>query len=352
MSFNELLTEVDSGLKGLNRGFPTGHERAAKSITIRKNQYMVIGGSTGSGKSSYLDDMLVLNPVEHFLKNRDGNSRLKILYNSMERSKKYKLARWVCRRIFLDHGIKISVGRLFGWFGTITKDEHDLFLMYQDYLGEVEEIVEIYEGSENPVGLAKRVHDYALRNGKVEEVGEYKKVYIPNDPNLVTQIIGDHVGLTKTTKDCPTKKQAIDRVSADNVHFRDFYGFSPTIVQQYNRNLGDGSKGKDITPQLSDFAETSQTTHDADLVLALFDPIRFKLDESDGYKPGKFRDLEGGKRFRSLRILKASMGPDDLVVGMAFQPSLGIFKELPKSKDVTEDTYKRVINDQYFRYGV
>jgi hypothetical protein len=50
----------------------------------------------------------------------------------------------------------------------MTKDEHDLFLHYEDYMNELSEIVTIIDGPENPVGIAKELKDYALQRGEIE----------------------------------------------------------------------------------------------------------------------------------------------------------------------------------------
>jgi hypothetical protein len=53
--------------------------------------------------------------------------------------------------------------------------------------------------------------------------------------------------------------------------------------------------------------------------------------------------------YRSVKILKNSYGSDDIRVGLAFQPILGIFAEMPKIQDTTDSTYQTIINNTYFR---
>lgn len=70
----------------------------------------------------------------------------------MERSKTYKLSKWVSRKIFLDHGVTIPISKILGWTEVMTHDEHDLVMMYEDYINQAMEIVTIIDGPENPVG--------------------------------------------------------------------------------------------------------------------------------------------------------------------------------------------------------
>ena len=268
----------------------------------------------------------------------------------MERSRTYKFAKWISRKIFYDYGVIIPVGKMLGWTEKMTKDEHDLFLSYKDYMDKMEEVITIIDGPENPVGIAKELKEYALQRGKIEQLDEYNKIYIPDDENEITIVIIDHIGLLKTTKDLPTKKQVIDKMSDELRYARDFYGYSPVVVSQFNRDISNPIRIKngDVEPQLEDFKESSQTQDDADVILALFDPMRYKVTDPSGYDLNKLKDEYGAKYFRSVRLIKNSYGEDDIRIGLGFLGQVGMFKELPKRKDITEADYEAVVNKTYF----
>jgi hypothetical protein len=239
MSFQLLKEEVQKGLDGRNGGIPMGFDRLNRYVGIRKSMYYLIGGLTGSGKTSFIDDAFVLNPVDWAMSEEGQKSgiKIKVWYRSMERSRTYKLAKWTSRKIFLDQGIIIPVNKLLGWTEKMTKDEHDLFLMYEDYMTKLEDVVTIIDGPENPVGIAKELKAYALERGEIIQQDKYNKVYIPNDPSEITMVVLDHIGLLKTTRDQPTKKAAIDKMSDELRYARDFYGHSPVVVSQFNRSI-------------------------------------------------------------------------------------------------------------------
>jgi hypothetical protein len=350
MSFEQLKQEVQNGLDGRNNGIPMGFNRLNRYIGIRKSMYFLVGGLTGSGKTSFIDDAFVLNPYDWYIEQKNPGVKLRVIYRSMERSRTYKLAKWVSRKIFLDTGTIIPVSRLLGWTEKMTKDEHDLFLMYEDYMGNMNEVITIIDGPENPVGIAKELKAHALQNGRIEQVDEYNKIYVPNDPNELTIVVIDHIGLLRTTKDQPTKKQAIDKMSDELRYARDFYGYTPVVVSQFNRDINNPIRQKngDVEPQLEDFADSSQTQNDADVVLALFDPLRYKVDDPSGYSINKLKDQYGAKYFRSLRLIKNSYGEDDVRVGLGFMGQIGMFKELPRMKDMTDADYEAVVNKTYF----
>ena len=350
MSFEQLKQEVELGLAGRNNGIPMGFSRLNRYIGIRKSMYFLVGGLTGSGKTSFIDDAFVLNPFDWYINQTDPGVKLKIIYRSMERSRTYKFAKWISRRIFLDHGLIIPVSKLLGWNEKMTKDEHDLFLMYEDYMGRMDDVITIIDGPENAVGIAKELKAHALENGRIEQVDEFNKRYFPNNENEVTIVVIDHIGLLKTTKDQTTKKQAIDKMSDELRYARDFYGYTPVVVSQFNRDISNPIRIKngDVEPQLEDFAESSQTQNDADVVLALFDPMRYKVADASGYDLDKLKDQLGAKYFRSLRLIKNSYGEDDVRVGLGFMGQIGMFKELPKRSHMTDADYEAVVDKTFF----
>lgn len=350
MSFENLRKAVQDGLDGRNSGIPMGFNRLNRYIGIRKSMYFLVGGLTGSGKTSFIDDAFVLNPFDWYISQKDPKIKLRMIYRSMERSKTYKLAKWVGRKIFIDHGIIIPVPKLLGWTDKMTHDEHDLFLMYEDYMEAMNDVITIIDGPENPVGIAKELKAHAEENGEIVQTDKYNKIYVPNNENEVTIVILDHIGLLKLTKDQPTKKQAIDKMSDELRYARDFFGYTPVVVSQFNRDISNPMRIKagDVEPQLEDFAESSSTQNDADVVLALFDPMRYKVEDPSGYNLSKLKDQHGAKYYRSLRLIKNSYGEDDARIGLGFMGQIGMFKELKKQKEMTDADYESVTNKTFF----
>jgi hypothetical protein len=76
--------------------------------------------------------------------------------------------------------------------------------------------------------------------------------------------------------------------------------------------------------------------------------MRYKVQDTSGYDLSKLKDANGAKYFRSLRLIKNSYGEDDARIGLAFMGQVGMFKELPKRKDITDSDYEAVINKTYF----
>jgi len=350
-NFENLRKLVDEGREGKNKGIPMGFDRLNRYIGLRKKMYFLIGGLTGSGKTSLVDDAFVLNPLDWIMSEANVKSqKMHIIYRSMERSKEYKLAKWTARKIFLDTGMILPLSTLLGWVHKIDQEDYDLFLTYEPYIDALESMVTIIDGTENPIGIAKNIKEYALSNGEIIEDGKYGRKYIPQDNNKITMIIIDHIGLLKPTKDFPNKKQRIDKMSDELRHARDFYGFTPVVVSQFNRDISNFARLKsgDVEPQLEDFKDSSSTQDDADVVMSLFDPMRYKVEDPSGYDLSRLRDQWGAKYFRSVRLIKNSYGEDDVRVGLGFLGQVGMFKELPKRKEMTDQDYDEVLDKSFF----
>lgn len=351
--FLDLAGEVADGINGKNSGIPMGFTRLNNHISIRKAIYFLLGGWTGSGKTSLVDDAFVLNPLDYVLLSKDPEIDMHIIYVSQERRKAFKLAKWISRKIFLDTGIVIPVNRIMGWVAKerrLTKDEHNLFLHYEAYIDSLMSKITFLEGPQNPTGVRKFVDSYAAANGNLNNDNKYNPIYTANNPHKIVMIITDTVGLTKGEKEFPKGKPAIDKSSEDKQRFRDLYGYTIVDISQFNRDIANPMRLKngDTEPQLEDFKETGSTQENADVVLSLFDPYRYNVADPSRYELGKLRDKEGRKLYRNLKILKNSYGSDDIRIGLALLPEVGLFKEMPKLNNITDSDYEAILDNTYF----
>ena len=351
--FDDVNNEVTNGLEGRNSGIPMGFDRLNRYVGIRRRIMTLVFGATGSGKSAFVHSAYILHPIDYMLAHPEITIKFKVILFSMERSRVYILAKWVSRRIFLEHGILIPIPKLLGWWEKVrlTKDEHDLFLSTKDYLGELMEIVDIIDGPQNPTGVYKYIKTYAEENGRFEQVDEYTKVYIPNHENEIVEVIEDHLGLTKREKSHTTKKEAIDKLSEYNQWFRDVLNYTPINVSQLTRALSNPmyQKMDNFEPTLDDVKESGAPGEAADMVISLFDPMRYKTNDGSYGDVSKFIDSStGANYFRSLKILKNSYGEDSIRIGCAFHGAIGVLKELPKKDHMDGFDYSELFNGSYF----
>lgn len=350
-AFDDLEEEIKRGLAGKNSGISMGFHKLNKYIGIRKKIYSMIFGASGSGKTAFVHSAFILNPFDWYIeKGRHQGVKLKIPLFAMERGKVYTKAKWLSRKIFLNEGIKIPLAKMLGWWDTkMNHDEHDLVMSYSDYINELCEVVDIIEGGQNPTAIYKYIKKLAEDNGRIEDIDEYHKVYIPNDEGLIVIPIVDHMGLTRTEKGM-SKKEAIDKMSEHLQRARDFYGYSPVIVAQINRNLSNPlhQKLESFEPTVDDIKESGSPGEAADVIMSLFDPKRFGTEDTH-YKVDKFIDpATGANHFRRVKLLKSTYSEDGIGIGMAFQGVTGIFAELPGRKDMEDFDYNKFFTGQYF----
>lgn len=361
--YSGLDKEIEHGLN--QEQISMGFDRLNYHVGLRKATYYLIGGYTGSGKTSFLDDAFVLNPYDFVNSHKNTKGlKLKIFYFSMERRKNYKIAKWISRRIFLDTGKIITANKILGWVSNefkLTFDEHDIVKSYKDYVNfMLNDAVTIIENPQNPMGIKKTIDTYAELNGKKEKIDAHNTIYIPDNEKEHVIVIYDHIGLQKKeTRKYPngdivrlsTPKEIIDQSSEDARKFRDVYGYTIVKVSQFNRDIANPTRIKngDVEPMLEDFKSSGSTQEDAEIVFGLFDPMRYKVPDPSGYNLDKLRNDYGAKMYRSVKLLKNSYGSDDVRIGLAFQPAIGMFKEMPKLQDTTEKTYESIKDNSYFR---
>ena len=352
--YDKVSKEIDKGIAGENQGVTIGFPFLDNYISLRKKIYTVIFAGSGVGKSSFASEAYILNPIDWYLENRHNTKKkLKIHLFSMERSSTYMVCKFLSRKIFLDQGVTIPISKMLGWGkDKLTSNEHDYVAFYKDYLGEFEEIVKIYDGAINPTGIYKIIKEFAHQNGKVEQVSEFEKRYIENDPNLITQIMVDHQSRLRTEQGLNTKKDAIDKTSAHLQHARDFYNFSPLMIAQSGRQLSNliySTKIDTFEPTPEQIMDSSLPYFDSDVCISLFDPIYFNTNSPTGHDAARFKDNRtGAKFFRSLKIHKNTFGESDIRKGLVFHGAVGTFKEIPRSQDTPDSIYDDVISTNYF----
>jgi len=235
----------------------------------------------------------------------------------------------------------------------ISQEIYDLVVSTKDYFCELEDVLIVFDGSQNPTGINKYMVQFAKDNG--DSIYQTKKSgsdtidifdkYIPYNPDQYVIIIIDHIALMKKERGFSIKEN-IDKMSEYLIGLRNRYNFIPVVVQQLSRSISttDRFKLDKVEPQLSDFKDTSNTQQDANVVMGLFSPRRYEIGNFRGYDITRLKD-----RFRSLTVLKNRDGVADLRIGLQFIGEVGQFSEIPKAIEFegNPDLYEEVINLKY-----
>ena len=300
----EVLDPVRNAMEGKILQIPTHLDRFKDIVSIKKSIYTVVAGGTGSGKTSLVDDMYVLNPYMWWQANKDKTDvTFKVLYRSMERSRSQKLTKWACWKLYMDYGALLDADTMLGYKKTkINEDVWNAIVMCRDWADEMLDYVDIRDGrttpssynawiinhalkqgtlflsdlegvynAKTPKNYIKRFSDgefITLKNGDKELVCSFTegntqvqmrqntRFYIPDRPNEITVVIADHVGKAVSEPGLTTDKQVIDAVSGYNSDARDIFGYSPVLVSQLNRDIANIQRIKhsegDLSPQIED----------------------------------------------------------------------------------------------------
>lgn len=352
----KLKNEIDKGQAGNSIWVPLHFPKMGQHVGIGKSIYTIVGGMSGTGKTAFTDLAYVLAPYSWMKKHKDKSDiTIRTLYYSMERSKTYKLGKWVSMRLFIKYGILMDVPTLFKWGlhrNKMSEEVYQKVIESFDYFDEMLDYVEIMDGTINPTGIYRGVQKYAETIGKIEEIPyttkeglqKYHKVFKQKDSNVITIIVLDHIGKLKgETSDGtflhPQSKQLLDKMSDYcGSEFRDFYGFSPVAVSQFNRGLEDTQRRTktEMSPLPSDFKGSGNMYEDADVALALYNPYKLGDNNNLDYDVPKFVNSAGFNRYRSCYVLKNSYGNDDVAFGFNFIGEVGNMIELPKANEITD----------------
>lgn len=344
--YKEILKKkIDTGLAGGNKGLPHGFNRLIEFIPgIQQSTYYLIGAESSVGKSAFVNNSFVFNPIDWYISNKNKTDvKLKIHYYSFEISKEMMLYKAACRKIWINYGILLDVNYILsrGKY-KISSDHYDLVVNTLDYFDELEDILYIQDIPENPTGVWHKELKYANDNGKGLVDMKLTGDYIPNNTNLYTLIVVDHISLIKKERGFGTK-DLIDKMSEYMILLRNKLHFTPVIVQQLNRAGNDPVRMKmgKMEPMLSDFKDSGNTVNDANVVLSLFSPARYEMDDHRGYKIHP-KDNGLNSRYRSLQILKNRDGESDKTIGLEFIGEVGSFSELKKSSEMHLEDYIKI----------
>ena len=333
-----LLKEVDSGREGKAQGFSMGLPKTESIIDgVTKRTMTVIASGTGQGKSSFVLYAYLYRPLmEHLY---DDNFRVQ--YFSLEMNAEMLFTKLLSTYIFETFHKELSLKEILSRKKDYILSDENFNIVKKglEWLKIVEQKVKVYDKSLTANQL------YAILMKELSKLGtftesENRKVFTPNNPDLVYEVIIDHIGLMKPTSG--NKKKEIDDTIAYLITLRNMCNISPTIIQQINRDQGNIERFKagrsEIT--LNDFKESSDTTDGADIVVSIYNPNRDKLNTSKGYNVKTL-----GDKFRLLTVLKSRYGDSEVCIGVNYQGKINYWKELPMPNEIYD--YNKYLTPNY-----
>lgn len=334
-----LLQEIDIGREGRAQGYSMGLPKVESIIDgVTKGTMTVLASGTGQGKSSYILYAYVYRPLMEHL----DDDNFYVSYFSLEMPATVIFGKLLSTYIFEKYGKELSIKEILsrkkGYI--LGDDDYQIIQESLEWLRRVERKIHVYDKSLNADKL------YAILMQKLEQLGEFeetenRKIYKPHNPDLLYEVIVDHVGLLRPSNG-RNKKGEIDMTVAYLVTLRNMTGLSPTLIQQINREQSNIERFKAGRTgiQLSDLKETGDTTDAAEVVAALYGPNRDKLNTYRGYDVKKL-----GDHIRILQILKTRFGEADKEIALNFHGGINIWAELPLPNDIYD--YDKYVTPDY-----
>lgn len=353
-SYDDFLATVNRNKSQEFPCIPTSLPKLNNEIAgITQGTYYLITASSKVGKSQITDQLFLYDVVE-FLNSVESNIKVKIFYNSMEMSRQAKMAQATSRYIFKKYGKVFDIRTILGLKKYDNPKLYDAIVEARVYWEQIEAITEFEFSSINPTGIYKKVESYARSNGTIfnkkktikvlNDFGEYedKEIevfdkYVPNNPNEYVIILKDSLNLLDRERQKIAEKQyilmdlkrTIEKMSRDDIIFRDNYNYIPVNIQQQsaateNPNFYKGEKViSSLEPSISSLGETNLTGRDASIILGLFSPYLHDLQDYRKYKPS-MKDT-----YRDLSILRDRNGNSNLHIPLYFNGACNYFKEIP-----------------------
>jgi hypothetical protein len=343
--FEEVSNEVERGMKGENDWVPYPFHKMGDRMGIKQSLYHLIGGEPGSGKSAFVDLVYVLHAYQWWKrKGEDRGMDLDIYLLSMERSREYRIAKWVCWKLFIDDGILLSPKQILGWSpgdSIVGDDLYDKIQEKQDFFDKLQdECVTVIDASTNPTGIWEHMKRIASRNGTMDTSNKFNPQYIPDNKKKMVVYILDHIGAVRDERQYGPK-QKLDKTSEYLQEARDRFNFMCVAINQFNRNLGDSLRRKgSLEPEKQDFKGSGNMYEDCDGAVALFNPHEYHMDENLGYEIRKMVTDEGFNRYRSAYILKNTYGADNIGFGLNFIGEVGHYRKMPPPSELSPKAYR------------
>ena len=334
--YDTLAKEIIRGLEGKNKGILTNTGFIDNNLSgITSGTYTLIGAEPGTGKTSFIDE-IYLTSIYEYVKNNNLFDKIKIIYYSFEIKFAIKLAKLLCRKIYLDHGQYININTLLSRNRySPSQDTLSRIDSYRTYFDDLGRIVTPHEQSMNGADMTGSLFELSRKFGKWKDDNPNGEYILDSDCFVL--VIIDHIGLLKRNK-FSSKKETIDDLSEYMVRLRNKCNFSFLITSQLNRDQSRRERQIKVKygPQLSDFKDTGNTQEDADIVLGMYNPYKYKVDDFMGYNIGRM-----GSHFRSLHILKNRYGKENVSCGFVFDGGINRFTELPRSDMMKEEDYEK-----------
>ncbi len=344
---------------GKDISIPFPFPRFSKHIPgIQKGRYYIVTANQKVGKTKLTDFLFFYNPLE-FVKNKQTNIKVKIIYFSLEMSKEDKVKEFISYFLFKKEGIRIPPDMIDSSYHHYILNDKILNLI-ESYKEEIESYLEnviFIDNIRNPFGIYKTVREYAHSHGHYEDINgvvldthliergedEVKRIhkYVPDDEDEYIIVITDHLNLL-TPEHGENLRNTIERFSSQYcLNIRDRWKYIVVNVQQQaaSQESLDNYQANLLRPSANGLGDNKVTSRDCDVLIGLFAPVRFKKSIWEGYNIQIMKDL-----YREISVILNRRGYP-VTSDLFFDGAVNYFKELPSIENIDEDKFYQGIRE-------
>lgn len=335
---------------------------------IMKGIYTIFSGNQKAGKSQACDYMYMYNPV-NFIKDTNTNIDLKILYFSLEMAKEAKMRQAIVHRLFMTRKLILSTRQLRSLYeDDILSDDILRFIdSEREWFEFFEDKVDFIDSIKNPYGIYCKIRDFCHNNGKyINKNGEViplelikqNKLEINmtishfqwDNPDLFVLPIIDHISLVQPERDKETGKiqtlyDAVGKLSSNYlVSARNRWQVSPTVIQQQTlgKESNESAKMDRHEPSAEGLSDNKGTSKDCDQLITIYSPFRNKIKEYLGY------DIKELKNYYRRIAVELDREGGSFETSVYFNGKINYFKELPRSAQMTSETYEKIRKEEVY----
>lgn len=330
--YDEIHNNAEHGVHQYGLGL---HKLQSLIDGVRKENIVTIGGTSGSGKSSFVLYAYVYRPIMECM--AKGKRDLTVIIFCMEMTPQKTLSKLLSLYLWDKYGLECGTRDMLSFSSKVSKDLMEKLDEAKAVVDRMEEYIRFVEGAVNTESLREYMDKYFATKGSYVD-GKY----VPNDPWHITVGILDHIGEV-TIPPGRTKKQEIDSVADLCKVYRNSHGMSWCILQQINRGASNVQR-RDKFPglEMDDLKESGNVSEKSDSVIGLYYPFRMKDFNYGGYKVRELRQI-----LKIAQVLKSRWGVADMSIGLSFYGKSGKFAELPKSNEIAD--YSRYLKPDWTR---
>lgn len=347
-----LFTKINEGRKGKNLGLKTGLPKLDwYTGGFQRGVYKLVYGQSGSGKSSYV----IYSDIYRILKDYP-DANVTYVYFSLEMNESILLAKILCLYLLEEFGLELSFMDLMSVRKKMSDEDYDKVVKAREWLNKISDKIIIYDKTLTADDFKDTMTAILKQRGKFDISADgMKSIYTPNDPTAILNVVIDHAGLL-TPKGGRNKKEEIDYCSGLCVRLRELCGVSIDFIMQENRNAGDINRQKmELSePTLDDCKDSGNPVNDANVIIAVYYPVKYKLKTYRDYIVTDVKDSNGhvveaglGGAIRGLILLKHRFGCANKAFCTGFQGSVGKFVELPKPDMIDYSLYQDWKDDKF-----